>query len=315
MTEQPMQPRPMTRQQLRAVVYRIAVIYLEVERGLRPPDQLAAFLSPAEYRRHRATTPGPRSAARPVRPHDIGRVFIDASTPQRVNASAMVRRGEDDWSALLIDLKQTGQGWQVERLGRLERLLPREPRHIEIDEDADERRVRVVEHERRAVEAAYAAASRRYERVPDRRVGEAKALREERNRLSARLEELEREASSLSQRRFHAAVSTAGDLPGSSEQPPAQGAVETILGPRPDDPHWADVWDRAGKALAAYQDQWSLGSPTELLHAARVEMQESERRDLLQLLAHAVQELEASSTRSIDPALEVREQAFVSVEL
>jgi len=315
MTEQP--ARPMTRQQLRAVVYRIAVTYLEVERGLRPPDQLAAFLSPAEYRRHRAAASrGTRTAPRPVRPPDIGRVLIDTSTPQQVNASAMVRRGEDDWTALLIDLKQTGQGWQVERLDRLERLLPREPRNIEIDEDAVERRIRVVEHERRAVEAAHASAARRYERAPDKRVGKAKALRDERDRLRARLEELDREAISLDQPRTEAALATVGDLPAKSEHSRAQGVVETILGPRPDDPNSADVWDRAEQALAAYEDRWQLDSPTpDLLRAALVETQEADRRDLFQLLARAGQVLKASSARSVDRALGVRGEGSVSVEL
>ena len=310
-----MQARPMTRQQLRAVVYRIAVIYLEVERGLRPPDQLEAFLSAAEYRRRRATTRGTHAAARPVRPHDIGRIVMEASSHRQVNATAMVRRGEDDWSALLIDLKQTGQGWQVERLDRLERLLPREPHHIEIDEDADERRVRVVDHERRAVEAAHAAAARRYERVPDKRAGEAKALRDERDRFRNRLEELESEANSLDQWRLRAAAVTPGELPVRAEHPGAQGAVETILGPRPDDAHRADVWDRAGQALAAYEDRWQLDSPADLLRAAGVETQESDRRELLQLLVQAAQTLEASSTLSFDRALGLPEKACASVEL
>ena len=314
MTEQPMQPRPMTRQQLRAVVYRIAVIYLEVERGLRPPDQLAAFLSPAEYRRHRATSRGTGAAPRPVRPHDVGRVLMDGSKPQQVSATVMVRRGADGWSALLVDLRQTGQGWQVERLDCLERLLPREPRHIEIDEDAVQRRIRVVDHERRAVEAAYTAASRRYERVPDKRVGKAKPLRDERNRLRGRLEELQSEATSLDQRGLQTALVTTGELPSSDEHARAQGPVETILGPRPDDPHQAGVWDRAGEALAAYEDRWNLGSPTDLLRAAGVDTQESDRRDLLQLLAQAAQTLEASSTQCLNRAPGVQE-AFASVEL
>ena len=314
MTEQPMQPRPMTRQQLRAVLYRIAVIYLEVERGLRPPDQLEAFLTPAEYRRHRATPRGIGVVPRPVRPHDIGRVLMDASTPQHVSATAMVRRGEDGWSALLVDLKQTGQGWQVERLDRLERVLPREPRQIEIDEEAVARRIRVVDHERRVVEAAHAATSRRYERLPDKRVSEAKAMRDERDRLRTRLEDLESETSSLDQRRLQAAVVTAGELRGIAERRRAPGAVEAILGPRPDDPLRADAWDRAGEALAAYEDQWRLDSPSDLLRATGVETQESDRRDLLHFLAQAAQTLEASSTKGLNRALGVQE-AFVSIEL
>ncbi len=310
MTDQPVQPRPMTPNQLRAVVYNIARTYLEVERGLRPPDQLSAFLSRGEYRRHRVTGRGQRAASRPVRPTDIGKVRLDAAMPDRVHASVLVRRDDDRWSSLLVDLKQTGHGWRVERLDRLERLVPREPRHVEIDEEAVDRRRRFVEAEQRAVEAASTAANRRYERLPDKRVRGAKALRDDRDRWQARLEELQAEGALLDRGRQADHGPARESLDG--EHPRARPAVETILGPRPDEPVRAVVWDRAEQALAAYAERWDLDPSNTLLRGACIDAQEAERRDLLQTVARAAHELEAETSRDLAPVMQ--EQAVVSLE-
>jgi len=313
MTDQPTQPRPMTPNQLRAVVYKIAKTYLEVERGLRPPDQLAAFLHPAEYRRHRLPRREQSASSGTVRPTDIGRVRVDAGAPDRVNASVFVRRDDDRWSALLVDLKQTGGGWQVTRLDRLERLVGGEPRHVEIDEHAHGRRRRFVEHERRAVEAVSKVAAQRYERVPDKRRREVKAMRGERDRWRERLEELQAEATSLDQRQLLEGLVPIGELPDRDEPTGAESSVERILGARPDEPHPADAWDRAKEALKAYESRWELDSPTALLRSASLDVQESDRRDLLRILAKAARELEEAK-KSLHPALAVQEQAIVSVE-
>lgn len=312
MTDTPAPPPSMTPNQMRAIVYKIAVSYLEVERGLRPPDQLEAFLTPDEYHRHRVTRPGRAAASHPVRPTDIGRARIDVGSPDHVGASVMVRRDEGRWSALLIDLKQTGRGWQVERLDRLERLVPREPRHIEVDEDVHDRRRRFVENERRAVEAVSMAAARRYERVPDKRLREAKSLRDERDRWRARLEVLQAEAASLDTRDLVEDLVSMGEAPDRDERTRAQPAVKTILGPRPEGPHQAVVWDRADEALTAYLNRWEMESPSALLQSACLDAQESDRRELLRLLARAAHELE--TRRSRHPALETPEQSIVSVE-
>lgn len=310
MTEQPAQLRPMTANQLRAVVYRIAVTYLEVERGLRPPDQLRTFLSPAEYRRHRITRRGQHAASRPVRPTDVRKVRLDAATRDRVNASVLVRRDDDRWSSLLVDLRQTGHGWTVDRLDRLERLLPREPHHVEIDEEAIDRRRRFVEAEQRAVEAATTAASRRYERLPDKRVRGAKALRDDRDRWRARLEELQAEGALLNRGR-QADHGPARESP-DGEHPRARSAVEATLGPRPGEPDRAQMWDRAEQALAAYAERWDLNPSNALLRGACIDAQEAERRTLLQVVARAAHELEPATSH--DLTLSVQEQAIVSLE-
>lgn len=308
MTDQPTPARPMTPNQLRAVLYDIARTYLEVERGLRPPDQFSGFLTHAEYRRHRLAGRGRRAASRAVRPTDIDKVRLDAATPERVNASVLVRRDDDRWSALLVDLRQTGRGWRVEKLDRLERLIPREPRHLEIDEEAVDRRRRFVEAEQRGVEAASAAAIRRYEQLPDKRVRGAEALRDDRDRWRARLEELQTEGALLDRGR-QAGHGRTGESPDRDEHPRAQGAVETIIGPRPDEPDRAEVWDLAEQALAVYTDRWNLDPSNALLRGACVDAQESERRDLLQVMARAAHELEAE--RSHDLALPMQERAAV----
>lgn len=210
-----------------------------------------------------------------------------------------------------MDLKQTGRGWRVDRLDRLERLIPREPRHVEIDEEAVDRRRRFVEAEQRAVEAASTAALRRYEQVPDKRVRGAKALRDDRDRWRARLEELHAEGALLDRGR-QADHGPAGESPDHDDHPRARSAVETILGPRPDEPDRAEVWDRAEQALAAYTERWNLDPSNAILRGACVDAQESERRDLLQAVAWAAHELEAGTSR--DPALSVEEQAVVSLD-
>jgi hypothetical protein len=311
MTDQPTPARPMTPNQLRAVVYNIARTYLEVERGLRPPDQLSAFLTRAEYRRHRLAERGRRAASRPVRPPDIGRVRIDTATPERVNASVLVRRDEDRWSALLVDLRQTGRGWRVEKLDRLERLMPREPRQVDIDEEAVERRRRFVEGERRAVETASVAATRRYEQVPDKRVRAAKGLRDDRDRWRTRLEELQAEGTLLDRQRPQVRV-PAGESPDDGERSRARSELEAILGPRPDEAHRAEVWDRAEQVLSAYTERWELDPSDALLRGACLDAQENERRDLIQTVSRAVHQLEADTSH--DRAFASPEQAIVSLE-
>lgn len=298
MTEQPAQRHPMTPRQLRAVIYRIAVIYLEVERGLRPPDQLAAFLSPAEYRRHRVTTRGARATARPVRPPDIGPARIDAATPDRVSASLLVQRDDNRWSALLIDLKRTGRGWQVDRLDRLERFVPREPRHVEIDESACDRRRRFVERERQTVDAVYRAVQRRYDSIPDKRTKPARALRPELNRWAERLASLDEELRVL----------------------PACKAVEHVRdtdrgGTASDGARAVDATDDAAvrtldieTLIARYRKRWGLALDEPVLGIPVDEIQSVDRRELLVTIREAANH----SVIDIPPGLR---QAGMTTEL
>jgi hypothetical protein len=274
MNDDASQARSMNRRQLRAVVYKIAVTYLEVERGLRPPDQLAAFLSPTEYRRHRATTRRPRAVVRPVRPPDIGRVRIDAATSKRVNASVLVRRDDDAWSSLLVDLEKTGRGWQVDRLDRLERLLPPDPRQVEIIGDALAPRAGSLDGERRPVAAAHDPAA---EAVEEPEVPAAERA------LLARPRRLPEDHGTST-------------LPEQPHDGHGRDAADTsILGPRPENPSRAQIWDSVKEELDAYRDRWDLPAAEPLLHSPASEEQAGELQQLLHRLADAVNDLAPTS--------------------
>ena len=305
MTSQPTAPRTMTPNQLRAVVYHIARTYLEVERGLRPPRQMAGYLSSAEYHRHCVLQRGRLADPRPVRASDIGRVRLDAITPEQVRARLLARRDDDTWSALLVDLEAVGRGWQVARLDRLERLLPREPRHVEIDEDAVARRRRSIADDRRAAEAAYASAASRYERSPDKRTRVARSLRDERDRWSDRIEALQDEARTVSG--WSDGMSDAVDAapPSCASRAPHRAVVESVLGARPDRSVLADAWDRAERAVEEFGRRWHLDSPDELLRASAGGDREPHRRDLLRTLAEAAGALELGGDRVLARELEV----------
>ncbi len=305
MNDQPAPGHRMTGRQLRAVVYNIALNYLEVERGLRPPRQLAAFLTPDERRRHRLSTVGRRAAAKPVRPHDIGRVRIDQVTPERVNASVAVRRGEEDWSNLIIDLRNTGRGWQVEKLDRLERLLPQEPRQLEIADDAFEERLWLVDDERRSVEAAHKAAVRRYDRSDDKRTRSARELRRRRDAWARLLSDVEAEAAALAERER---LGHQNDQPmGERDRPSAVGKksqLGSMLGPRPDDEFGAKVWDEAEHAVETYRDRWQVAADTSLLQAATASEQEVDRRRLFKRLGALARGLQSPPATAPEQALD-----------
>lgn len=315
MNDRPATGQRMTGRQLRAIVYNIALNYLEVERGLRPPRQLAAFLTPDERRRHRLTTRGRRADAKPVRPHDIGRVRIDRVTPERVNASVAVRRGEEGWSNLIIDLRRTGRGWQVEKLDRLERLLPHEPREVDIDEDAFEQRVWLVDDERRSVEAAYKAAGRRYDRSDDKRTRSARELRRRRDAWARLLSDVEAEAGELAeQERLGHQNDRSMDRHVRPSVIGKESGLGWILGPRPNDELGAKLWEEAEHAVEAYRDRWQVAADTSLLQAAEASEQESDRRRLFQRLGALERGLESRAATASEQTLDATARAIRPLE-
>lgn len=290
------QQRPMSPQQLRAVVYKIARTYLEVERGLRPPDHLATFLSPDEYRRHRITPRAPAGVVRPVRPPDIGRVRIDLATSDRVDARALVRGHEDRWSMLLVDLCRVGRGWQVEKLDRLERLISNQPREVEVASNDMSERVRRLEGERRSVATAYEAVSNRIERIGDRRTKAARALAPELDRWAKRLDELDTEASNYARTiRLHEELGTADRLQGGHDRHRTDdaGTAQPLLGPRPEDPCLGPIWDDAVECLDAYRARWGLSAGDPIPRVTGDE-QAAERRELVDRLREAVRAVGAT---------------------
>jgi hypothetical protein len=153
-----------TDQQIRASVYRITRLYLEIERGLRPPDQLEAFLTDAEYRRHRKRPHHPSSRTREaVVPTDVGHIHLDRHLPGQLTATVPTRERGDRWSALVLHFtRHHTSGWRIDQLERLTRPhLARDP-HGRSDEPQDiDVRIRDVEAERHLVDAAHRAATTR----------------------------------------------------------------------------------------------------------------------------------------------------------
>lgn len=291
MSDHGAEPR-LTPRQFRAVAYHIARTYLEVERNLRDPRHLRDLLTAVEYRRHRLAPPPRPASTGPVRPQDIGRVSVDSSGEDHVSASAQVRRGEDAWSTLIIDLQRSGAAWQVDRLGRLEHLLPLEPREVQVTGHDLERRIRLVEEDRRSVRLAHEAATRRYEGSDDKRTRSARVLRQERDGWARLLDDVNREITGLVERRDHRRILGADPMPASTELDDGAQRIDPVglFGPRPDDGRRADLWDDAAAALRGYCRRWGVDSVAGLLEAGRAEACEADRRRLFMRLGAVHQE-------------------------
>lgn len=183
-----MPDRVMTPRQLRAVVHQIAHVYLEVERGLRPPDHLRRFLTVDEYARHRTTQLAYTGPAGPVRSDEIGRIHLSQFQADRVHGSVQVRRGENETSALIVDLQHSDSGWKVDTLGRLEHVLTLHDLSGP-DDDLVTRRLRTLNAEIEAISGAVTALDRRG-KVTDGRTAHGRALRARQLAWSTRIEQL-----------------------------------------------------------------------------------------------------------------------------
>jgi hypothetical protein len=114
-------PEP-TDRRIRADVYRITRLYLEVERACRPPDVLEQFLTPAEYRRHRSRPRHPASHTREaVLPSDIGRIHLDRHLPGQITATIPTRESGERWGALVLHFARHTGRWRIDQLERLTR--------------------------------------------------------------------------------------------------------------------------------------------------------------------------------------------------
>lgn len=272
----------LTPRQFRAVAYHIARTYLEVERNLRDSRHLRGFLTAAEYRRHQLAPPPRPQSTGPVRPEDIGRVSLDSSGKDSVSASARIRRGEDAWSTLIIDLRRAVAGWQVDRLGRLEHLLPLEPSEVRVAEHDLERRLGLAEEDRRSVRLAHEAATRRYDHSDDKRTRSARVLRQERDGWARLLDAVDGEVAVLVEQRAHREFLGAACMPASAELDDGGERIDPadLLGPRPDGGSCADHWDDAAAALREYSGRWGVHTVAGLLEAGSGVAREAERRRL-----------------------------------
>lgn len=96
--------RELTDDELSQVVRYVAQLALEVERGLRPPDQLATVMDPTGLKRWQQVSPRPSLPSRPVLPDDIGPPRVSRPGTGRALANVTVRTEPGRWAAVSMSL-------------------------------------------------------------------------------------------------------------------------------------------------------------------------------------------------------------------
>lgn len=304
-----MAKRKFTEQELRAILYRIAQTYLEVERGLRPPEHLKAFLTPREYMRHRARPRPLHRPEGPVQHRDLGRIHLERPTGGQITASVILRQPGDRWGVLVVHLQDTGTGWMVDQLERLERtpraLAPREVQPPESDDIAD--RIRYVEIERRVVSAARIASAtwlEELEKTSGRDGDHADRVRQVREQLGTwtrRSDALDQELETLNRTatlRGALAVefgTEAGVDPSTSD---GFEHIRGVLGERPDESKLGALWDEAAAELGRYRERWQISDVDHVLGLPTDDSAQSMEWELLVLrLRETIAELGKGSRR------------------
>lgn len=167
--------RELTDDELAQVVRYVAQLALEVERGLRPPDQLATVMDPTGLKRWQQVSPRPSFPSRPVLPDDIGPPRLSRPGTGRALANVTVRTEPGRWAAVSMSLDVRPGRCRVMDLHRLpatgERRVHRPAeRAPDVPLEAQARHLREV---RDMAQAAGDAARRRLSELagqdPDRR--------------------------------------------------------------------------------------------------------------------------------------------------
>jgi hypothetical protein len=261
-------PEP-TDRQVRADVYKITRVYLEIERGLRPPDQLEPFLTPTEYRRHRNTPHHPSSARDAVLPTDVGRIHLDRHLPGQLTATVPTREAGDRWGALVLHFARNHTGWRIDQLERLTRpSVARDPNLPPAEPDYLDARIRNVDDERRLVDAAHHAATTQLRelRVAGGTKDRQSEVRRQQQTWKRRRSELDHELTHLrTTRGLRVRLADVDRRP----QPPATDLDDTqlqrLLGPVPDD-HWRQgLRDGLVEEITTYRRRWNVTATRNIL--------------------------------------------------
>lgn len=262
-------PEP-TDQQLRRVAYSIARMFMEIERGLRPPEHIERVLTKPAYLRFRRT-PLPRRFPNsgPVLPTDIRGIHVSRHLPGQVTASMTCREQDDRWGAIVLHLRaprRPGETWKADQLERLvnsRHELRRDP-EIEGPPDLSER-IRLVEGERTLADGARGAAVARLKELRQLPAEEQdkpamKALRQQRKFWSAKVQELDDEILGLKQTqllRDHLGLLDVADQ--TVKLSPEK--LERILGPKPANGRRAQLWQVAAEDIQDYRERWDVHDP------------------------------------------------------
>lgn len=165
--------------QLRTVAAYIARICLEVERGLRPPDQLTSLAHPRTTGPWRQIQTG-RFRGGPVVRHDIGPPQLSRLAHDHAIATVVTRTQGDRWGALTVRLRAERGRWYIADLKRLlaaanyrngpDRTLPPD---LPLDE-----KTRRITDQRQLVHAALNATTRRLDGLDKTDPGRAETRRQ-----------------------------------------------------------------------------------------------------------------------------------------
>ena len=181
--------RELTDDELAQVVRYVAQLALEVERGLRPPDQLATVMDPTGLKRWQQVSPRPAFPSRPVLPADIGPPRVRRPATGRAIANVTVRTEPGRWAAVSMSIDVRPGRCRVMDLHRLpatgERRAHRPfERASHVPLEAQARQVREVR------DMAQAAGDAVRQRLGELAAGQDPDRRRAFTRLAARWDEL-----------------------------------------------------------------------------------------------------------------------------
>lgn len=288
-----MPTREPTDRELGTLLYRIAHTYLEVERGMRPPQHLQRLLTIAEYYRHRQQPAQDRlPAAGPVVPTDIGQIRFDRTLRGDVAAVVPTREVSQRWGALTIQLRKTPNGWLVSHLQRVQRRTLTREADSPIPEPEDiTQRIQRVEDERGLVESAHQAVKARLADLRNGRQDKGASqpeLSQQEQVWARRIKELDHELVQLRRRvQFREALDRPNDTSGSRSCHDPVDEVDKrlakILGPVPNGLEGQDVWTAARQEVVSYRRRWSIDDRSTLLGPEAQDV--DQRRDRAQVAA------------------------------
>lgn len=312
-------PEP-TDQQLRRVAYSIARMFMEIERGLRPPEHIERLMTKPAYLRFRRT-PLPRRFPQsgPVLPTDVRGIHVSRHLPGQVTASMTCREQDDRWGAIVLHLRaprRPGETWKADQLERLVNIgheLRRDP-EIKSPPDLSER-IRLVEGERSLAQGARGAASARLKELRQLPADEQdkpamKALRQQRTFWSAKVKELDDEILGL--KRTQQLRERLGLL-GVDDQTAklSLDKLERFLGSRPTDGRRAQLWQVAADDVQGYRERWDVCDPQIALGAEPDDPEQRRHRErVAELLRTVAPQLryDAGSDRSLEFAATNRDR-------
>ena len=287
-----MQASEPTDRQVRADVYKITRAYLEVERGLRPPEHLRDYLTPTEYRRHRTRPSNPRTrTGEPVLPTDVGRIHLDRHLPGQITANVSTREAGETWGALVLHFVRDDTGrWSIDQLERLTRpLAVRRPTRRLVQRTDPEQRIERVEDERRLVDAAHHATSTRLDELR-RATSRGTVVDEDAVRKLGELQqawerrrgELDDELARLRHNRELRETLASVDIP--SDRHPTEltdAQIEQVLGPVPDSDWRRRLREGVLEEIHDYRRRWNVTDQRSVLGPTPTDPDHQHDRDEL----------------------------------